>query len=55
MSDLAYILPMMGERDKPIVWLHGEIKTPPMSVQARLEAGHSGAALPTMTKLAKEL
>jgi phage-related protein len=40
MSDLAYILPTMGERDKPIVWLHGEIKTPPMSVQARLEAGH---------------
>jgi phage-related protein len=24
---------------KPIVWLHGEIKTPPFSSQARLEAG----------------
>jgi phage-related protein len=31
---------MRGEGSKPIVWLHGEIKTPPMSVQARLEAGH---------------
>jgi phage-related protein len=26
-------------RDRPIVWLHGEIKTPPFSVMARLEAG----------------
>ena len=29
----------MGRNDKPLVWLHGEIKTPPMSRQARLEAG----------------
>ena len=29
MSDLAYILPPMGEGNKPLVWLHGEIKTPP--------------------------
>lgn len=29
----------MSPRDKPLVWLHGEIKTPPMSRQARLEAG----------------
>jgi phage-related protein len=27
------------EADKPIVWLHGEIKTPPFSQQARVEAG----------------
>lgn len=40
MSDLAYILRPMGEGDKPLVWLHGEIKTPPMSVSVRLEAGH---------------
>jgi len=26
-------------RDRPLVWLHGEIKTPPFSVMARLEAG----------------
>lgn len=25
--------------DKPLVWLHGEIKTPPFSQAARLEAG----------------
>jgi phage-related protein len=30
----------MGEGDKPLVWLHGEIKTPPMSAKARLEAGY---------------
>ena len=24
---------------KPLVWLHGEIKTPPLSREARLEAG----------------
>jgi hypothetical protein len=25
--------------DKPLVWLHGEIKTPPFTVSARIEAG----------------
>lgn len=25
--------------DKPLVWLHGEVKTPPFSSLARLEAG----------------
>ncbi len=25
--------------DKPLVWLHGEIKTPPLSQEARVEAG----------------
>lgn len=25
--------------DKPLVWLHGEIKTPPFSAEARTEAG----------------
>jgi phage-related protein len=25
--------------DKPLVWLRGEVKTPPFSVAARLEAG----------------
>jgi len=29
----------MGRGDKPLVWLHGEIKTPPLSVTARLQAG----------------
>lgn len=26
--------------DKPLVWLHGEIKTPPMSGNARIETGY---------------
>jgi phage-related protein len=29
----------MNGSDKPLVWLDGEIKTPPMSPSARLEAG----------------
>lgn len=29
----------MGSQDKPLVWLHGEIKTPPFSKEARLESG----------------
>ena len=29
----------MTERDKPLVWLRGEIKTPPFSPEARVEAG----------------
>ena len=29
----------MGSADKPLVWLRGEIKTPPFSAAARVEAG----------------
>jgi phage-related protein len=29
----------MSPADKPLVWLHGEIRTPPFSKAARLEAG----------------
>ena len=29
----------MSERGKPLVWLRGEVKTPPFSKEARLEAG----------------
>jgi phage-related protein len=29
----------MPRVDKPLAWLHGEVKTPPFSVEARLEAG----------------
>ncbi|HEY7742318.1 MAG TPA: type II toxin-antitoxin system RelE/ParE family toxin [Burkholderiales bacterium] len=28
-----------AKRDKPLAWLHGEIKTPPFSTNARVEAG----------------
>ena len=29
----------MASDDKPLAWLHGEVKTPPFGPQARLEAG----------------
>jgi len=29
----------MPDPDKPLVWLHGEIRTPPFSAGARIEAG----------------
>ena len=29
----------MSPNDKPLVWLHGEVKTPPFSTLARIEAG----------------
>lgn len=30
----------MDAKSKPLVWLHGEIKTPPFSPAARIEAGY---------------
>jgi phage-related protein len=30
----------MSPKDKPLVWLHGIVKTPPFSATARLEAGY---------------
>lgn len=30
---------MVPHADKPLAWLHGEIKTPPLSNEARIEAG----------------
>jgi phage-related protein len=38
MSNLTYA-EIMNPTDKPLVWLHGEVKTPPFSPAARLEAG----------------
>lgn len=38
MSHLAYPLTPV-QADKPLVWLHGEIKTPPFTSAARVEAG----------------
>ena len=29
----------MERKEKPLVWLHGEIKSPPFSKAAKLEAG----------------
>lgn len=39
MSNLTYYKEVENGNDKAIVWLHGEIKTPPMSSDARIEAG----------------
>ena len=30
----------VGPGDKPLAWLRGEIKTPPFSAEARIEAGY---------------
>jgi len=37
-SDIPYRTVGMG-LDKPLAWLHGEIKTPPLSKEARIETG----------------
>lgn len=37
MSNPTYTEP--GPVEKPLVWLHGEVKSPPFSLKARLEAG----------------
>jgi phage-related protein len=29
----------VSPKDKPLAWLHGEIRTPPLTREARLEAG----------------
>ena len=34
-----HILLSVGGTDKPLVWLHGEVKTPPFGAAARIEAG----------------
>ena len=38
MSNMTYIYSMKIQ-GKPLIWLHGEIKTPPFSSAARIEAG----------------
>ena len=38
MSVMTYT-PVVSSKDKPLAWLHGELKTPPFSKEARLEAG----------------
>lgn len=39
MSLMTYLRSSQREA-RPLVWLHGEIKTPPMGLAARLEAGY---------------
>lgn len=38
MSDTTYTR-CANKRSKPLLWLHGEIRTPPFSPDARIEAG----------------
>ncbi len=38
-SNLTYYC-TISPKDKDLVWLHGEVKTPPFSLEARLEAGY---------------
>lgn len=38
MSALTYPR-VVSQYDKPLVWMEGEIKTPPFSAEARIEAG----------------
>jgi len=40
MSVMTYLDRNMKSKDKPLVWLHGEVKTPPLSSKARIEAGY---------------
>lgn len=40
MSWMTYTDATTGDGDKPLVWLHGEIKTPPLSVCSRVKAGY---------------
>ena len=39
MSNLTYFL-AMSPHDKPLIWMHGEVTTPPFSEIARIEAGY---------------
>jgi len=38
MSDVTYSQGVNAE-DKPLVWLHGEVRSPPLSAAARIEMG----------------
>lgn len=39
MSDLISSGPRR-RREKPVVWLHGEVRSPPFSAEARKQVGH---------------
>ena len=39
MSEMTYYH-YMSQNDKPLIWLHGEVHTPPFSAEARIEAGY---------------
>jgi phage-related protein len=39
MSVLTYAPPVSSDANRPLVWLHGEVRTPPLSAAARIETG----------------
>jgi phage-related protein len=42
MSDMTYNVKkgcLMSPHDRPLVWLHGEVKSPPLSKKARITVG----------------
>ncbi len=41
----------MSPKDKPLVWIHGDVKSPPFSAAARLETGFLLRLLQRGTKL----
>ena len=41
----------MKSQEKPLVWLHGEVKSPPLTSAARIEAGYLLRQLQTGLKL----
>jgi phage-related protein len=43
---------VMAPKDKPLVWLHGVVRTPPFSREARVEAGYLLRRLQSGEKLA---
>src|SRR5439155_3303598 len=40
MSNATYSSFLMSPQDKPLAWLRSEVKTPPFSKAARIEAGY---------------
>jgi phage-related protein len=51
MSILTYSQSHVSPKDKPLVWLGGEVKTPPLSPAARIEAGFLLRKLQARVKL----
>ncbi|MGI9295634.1 MAG: type II toxin-antitoxin system RelE/ParE family toxin [Pseudomonadales bacterium] len=41
----------MSPKDKPLAWIHGDVKSPPLTAAARIEAGYLLRLLQRGTKL----
>jgi hypothetical protein len=40
LADMSVLTYALCVASKPLVWLHGEVKTPPFSAKARADAGY---------------